>query len=311
METKVSFAIVGGFVLALGVAAIAGALWLASGRLSREQVDTYSARFTDSVSGLNPQAPVKYRGVVVGKVREIALDPGDPERVRLLLDIARGTPVKVDTVATIGMQGLTGIAYVELGGGTRDAPPLRAGPGEPYPVIATRPSLITRLDTAATALLGELERTSQRVGSLLDDDTRDAFRRTVVDLSTVVHALSRRSGDLEAGIAGAARTLEHTARASADLPALVERLGRSADAVERMATEMAQAGAAARVAFEGTRGAVDGVRQLAGGSLPDLQALVGEMRDTTASLGRVARELERNPGVLLLGRAPAAPGPGE
>ncbi|MBK7977631.1 MAG: MCE family protein [Deltaproteobacteria bacterium] len=68
------------------------------------------------------------RGVEVGVVREIALDPGDPSE-RLTLDIVHGTPVKTDSVAVLSSQGLTGIAYVDLGGGSREAPPLAARPG--------------------------------------------------------------------------------------------------------------------------------------------------------------------------------------
>ena len=77
---------------------------------------------TESVSGLNLNAPVRYRGVDVGRVRAIALAPGNVEQVQVTLDIERGTPVKEDTVAMLETQGLTGIAYVDLTAGRRDSP---------------------------------------------------------------------------------------------------------------------------------------------------------------------------------------------
>ena len=68
--------------------------------------------------------------------------------------IERGTPVKEDTVAILQTQGLTGIAYVELTAGRRNSPPLVARPGEEFPVIRAGPSLLTRLETSVTVLLG-------------------------------------------------------------------------------------------------------------------------------------------------------------
>ena len=185
MESKVNQTVVGAFVLVLGAAGIAAVLWLGSGRLSQKEYRPYLAYFTESVSGLNLHAPVKSRGVAVGSVREIALDPGNPERVRLVLEVERGTPVKEDTVAILGVQGLTGIAYVELSGGTRGSPELQATPGEPAPVIRTGPSLMRRLDTAGTTLLGNLDETTRRINDLLDPGTRDTLRASVADLRQV------------------------------------------------------------------------------------------------------------------------------
>jgi phospholipid/cholesterol/gamma-HCH transport system substrate-binding protein len=117
----VNYPLVGAFVLVLGAVLVAGALWLASGGASRKAHDLYLAIVDESVAGLNLNAPVKYNGVDVGKVRQIQLDPGNPEQVNLLFAIERGTPIREDTVAVLKTQGLTGIAYVELSGGTRAA----------------------------------------------------------------------------------------------------------------------------------------------------------------------------------------------
>ena len=118
MENKVNFALVGAFVLVLATALVGVVLWLASGGAYQTQYERYDASVEESVSGLNPKAPVKYNGVDVGKVERIWLDPENPQRVKLRFQIERGTPIKVDTVATLKTQGLTGIAYVELSGGT-------------------------------------------------------------------------------------------------------------------------------------------------------------------------------------------------
>lgn len=304
METKVSLALVGAFVLALSAALVAGVLWIASGRTARKDYEPYLAYFTESISGLNLRAPVKYKGVEVGYVRQIGLDPADPERVRLELAIERGVPIKTDTVAVLSVQGLTGIAFLDLAGGSRDAP-LLVPPetGEP-PVIATRPSLFRRLDVGTTALLSELSETAHAVNELLDPETRSALRQTLRDLQEVAHVLATRSGEIDASLADAARTLGNTARASAELDALVAQVAKSAAAVEQAAAEVSRAGVA-------TAEAADGAGRLERDLRPELERLLADARVLTASLARVARELERNPNALVLGRGAQRPGPGE
>ena len=315
METKVNLTVVGLFVLVLRAAGIAAVLWLGSGRLSQKQYGTYLAFFTVSVSGLNLHAPVRFRGVAVGSVREISLDPANPERVRLVLEVEQGTPVKEDSVAILGVQGLTGLAYVELSGGTRGSPELRAGPDEPHPVIRTGPSLMRRLDTAGTTLLANLDEATRRVNDVLDKETRATLRATIADLRQVTRAFAQRSADLEVMVASTAALTRNGAQASAALPQLVERVERSAAAVERMAESMALAGASARTALDGVGQAAIGtsgaVQRLEAETLPEVGLLVVELRALTASLGRVSSDLERNPGLLLQGRAATPAGPGE
>ena len=158
MENKVNLALVGGFVLVLATALVGVVLWLASGGAYQTQFDRYDASVEESVSGLNPKAPVKYNGVDVGQVERIWLDPENPQRVKLRFQIEQGTPVKVDTVATLKTQGLTGIAYVELSGGTPGSPALTRHDGQQHPVIQTRPSLSTRFENVLTQVLARAKR---------------------------------------------------------------------------------------------------------------------------------------------------------
>jgi len=322
MESKVNLAAVGAFVIVLTVTMISGLLWLASGKYYRKSYDTYVTYMSDSVSGLNVNAPVRYRGVDVGRVRRILLAPTDVEHVEVTLDIERGTPVKSDTVATLQTQGLTGIAFVELTAGRRDSPPLVARPGEPYPVIASAPSLMSRLETALPVLLVNLGRVADNVNTLLDEENRRAVRETLADLGTLSRTLAQRSATIDATLASAARTVDNAARATADLPRLVARAERTVDALERMATEVGSAGTSARGAFDSARGAADAARstldgtgadlvQFTGTTLAEVRDLVTDLRTLTATLKRVGDAVERNPGLLLTGRPPARRGPGE
>lgn len=303
-----NYPIVGLFVLVLGAALVAGVLWLAAGGASQKKYDLYLAIMDESVAGLNLNAPVKYNGVDVGKVQEIALDPGNPQRVNLLFAIERGTPIKEDTVAVLKTQGLTGIAYVELSGGARDSPPLHATAGGGYPVIRTKPSLSARLENVLTSVLAKLDSTSNNINAILSDENRAAFTNALADVAAVARMVAARKDTLDAGIADAARTFESTKRLSAQAGPVIDRLGRSADAIEKMGNEVARTSASAGKTVNSV-GA--DVKRFTAETLPELERLLGELSVLATSLRRLSEQTERDPRGLLFGRKPVAEGPGE
>lgn len=308
MEAKFNLAVLGAFVLVLGAALIGGVLWLASGRYYGKAYDVYRAYMQESVAGLNANAPVKYRGVDVGFVRAIAINPANVEEVELTLSLLRGTPVTEDTVAILQTQGLTGIAYVELTGGHASSPRLVARPGEPYPVIRSGPSLLTRLDVAVSGTLEKLARALDGLNAVLDEKNRANIAQALADLKVVSATLARRSGTLDAALADASRTMGNTARFTAELPGLVARIERSADAFDRMSEQLAAAGTGATRLVEGSRADVG---RFTGEALPEMRELVVELREVATTMRRAADEVERDPSVLVWGRPLAKRGPGE
>lgn len=308
MEAKFSYAAVGVFVLILSTALIGGILWLSSQGATRKVYDTYYAYMEESVSGLSPDAPVRYRGVEVGRVRRIALAPENIEQVQLTMAIEHGTPVKVDTLAVLRTQGLTGIGYIELTGGRQDSPAIAPKPGERYPVIRSAPSFLVRLDAAVTALLTNANRSSENFNALTDEANRRALAQALAGLAAVSRALAARSSDIDSGLANAARTMEGAARLTGEMSRLVERVERSADVFDRMSANVAKAGTNVGSALDDVR---TEARQFATETLPEVQLLVTELRDLTGSLRRFSEQLERNPSVLLYGKSPLKRAPGE
>ncbi|HEU4646310.1 MAG TPA: hypothetical protein VFS80_12190, partial [Burkholderiales bacterium] len=232
----------------------------------------------------------------------------NPEQVRLLFAIERGTPIKEDTEAVLKTQGLTGIAYVELDGGTLASPPLRASaPGE-LPVIRTKPSLAARLENVLTTVLAKLDATSENINKILSDDNLASFKSTLADLSAVAGTLAANQSAIDAGLANAARTFDNSARASAQLGPVVAQVGRSAEAFERMSNETATASANAGKTVDAL-GA--DMKRFTGEALPELERLLGELNVLSASLRRLSEKVEGSPGGLLWGRRPVPPGPGE
>ncbi|MDD5612601.1 MAG: MlaD family protein, partial [Gallionella sp.] len=290
--------------LLLGAALIGGVLWISSGKSYSQSYDIYLTYMSESVSGLNLNAPVRYRGVEVGRVQEITLAPNNVEQVRLTLGILHGTPIRTNTVALLQTHGLTGLTFVELSGGNNNSPALEKKSGEQYPVIQSGPSLITRLDTSVTALLANLNRTSQNINALLDEDNRTAVRNTLKDVEIIAHTLSLRQGQIDSTLNNAARTLENTERFTRELPQLALRIQHSTEAFDRMTSELA-------LASKNAANTMDDTRQFTSETLPEAHQLVLELRELTNSLRRLSSELEQNPSALLYGKSAAKRGPGE
>ena len=304
MEPKVSYVLVGAFVVLFGAVLIVIVLWLVRGGPQRTY-RSYYAYFGESVSGVTEDSVVRYKGINVGRVRNMRLDPENPERVRLVLDIAEGTPIKEDTVASLATQGLTGRAFVELGGGTRDSPPLTPPPGQPYPVIKIKPSL--PLDQAASTLMTSLNEIASSLKDLTDKESRDSIRKTMVNLAELTAALKQREKDLDKLFSSTDRTLENTREATEKLPALVSRVTETAAAVENMAQQIARTGKSVDSLVAGSQ---QDVQRFTNQTLSEAGLLIAELRQLTERLQRLAQQVEQNPRSLLFGRRPA-PGPGE
>lgn len=320
MEPKVNYTLVGLFVALLGTALLAGVLWL-SRTDYRGVYDRYYTYMTESVSGLSADSAVKYRGVDVGRVKEIVLNPKNPEEVRIALDLVRGTPVKSDTVAVLETQGLTGISTINLTGGSRDAPLLGVKPGEQFPVIPTRPSFFSRLDHALSRVLDDqslprllenLTALAQDARGVVDAQSRADLKRILADLAKVTTALASRRAELGAGIANADVALERFADLSikldAQLPELMDQAKSSVRSLHQMTEEIARASTALRSTVDENRSEIG---QFTGQTLAETGALVADLRQLTATLQRLAQELEREPNALIFGRSRPARGPGE
>lgn len=306
--------LVGLFVLLLGTSLIGLILWLSTGGPPKDY-DFYLVYMTESVSGLSVDSAVKYKGVNVGRVRALGLNPKNPEEVRILLVVLQGTPVRENTVATLELQGLTGLAQINLSGGTVDAVPLTATPGEDYPVILSRPSLLVRLDDTVSELLAALIETSGRLSAVLDETNREAISGTLSNVRTLTGGLNERSAQFGQLLDEADALISDVRVATTQLPELLAQVESTAAALESMAGSLAETGEALQATGEDLQRtvAVSGkhLRDFTGTALPEAGSMVLELRQTAANLRRVSETIEQNPGALLFGPPPPTPGPGE
>lgn len=213
MEPKQNYLLVGIFVLLSIAGLFAFVVWL-SGNGEKQSYNFYQTYFTDSVTGLSNGAAVKYRGVDVGNVTKIAIDAKDTIRVRITMRIVEGTPITQDTVAVLKMLGITGLAYVELEGGSKNSPPLASNGGD-MPVIASRPSELTQLVNSVPELLERSSHLLEQISRVVSDDNVKNISNTLANIEKFSASFGDSSGDLQ-------KTLQKTAQAMEQLAILLQ-----------------------------------------------------------------------------------------
>ena len=173
METDKHYFFEGLFIIGFSVAAAIFAVWL--GSTGRHDDVLYRIHFPESVSGLTVGDPVKYRGVDVGTVKTIIIDPDNSRLVLVEVSLRKETPVKTDTRASLALKGITGVIFIELNGGDPAAKTLLAvTPQDKIPEIPSenRPQSHARRAAAAgreiRALENQVSKVVTNVGALTE-----------------------------------------------------------------------------------------------------------------------------------------------
>lgn len=315
METRASYVAVGGFVLALVAGLVVFVVWLGKFQ-GQQQFAYYDILFAGSVTGLQVDGPVRYRGIPVGHVADIRIDPSNIEMVRVTIQVRRGTPVRRDTVASLEMQGVTGVSYVLLSGGMQESEPLPETSKQPYPMVASKPSRLEELFQGAPDLLNKLSRLVDRVDQLVSDENRQAFGQILVNLQELTGAFAEGSGGLSQLLTNGAAAVDQIRSMSAEFQSLaqglealakdtrtqVSKVGGESDATIRDLRATAKTFAAAAQQIEAlikeNRGPL---HDFTSTGAYELTQLFTEIRLLVASLSRVSAQIERDPARFLFG----------
>lgn len=195
MENRASYIFVGAFVLIFVAATIGMAVWLAGVDFD-EAPKQYTINFEGDVTGLSVGSPVRYRGVPVGSVSAIDIAPENVERVKVIIDVSRDTPIKTDTVAQLALQGITGVAFVQLTGGTHAAPVLAPDRKNKAPVIASRPSALQQLVNRLPEIVEKVDRISGSLVKLFDDKNIAALSSTLENIERASSMMGKESDQI-------------------------------------------------------------------------------------------------------------------
>jgi phospholipid/cholesterol/gamma-HCH transport system substrate-binding protein len=330
MENKAHALAAGMFVLLVTALLVALAAWLTRDTGVRR---VYEISSQEAVNGLQPQAPVRYRGVAVGKVTTIGFDPKVKGNVLVQIALDDTAPVTRSTYASLGFQGVTGLAFVQLDDSGESKIALEAlVDGEPGR-IPMRASLLSKLSDQGVAILSQIEQTAARVNLLLSPANQKELMATVSGIGQAagsVQQLSERVQQLSGTMDGILKAQLGPDRVSIpqfvqEATGTVKSLQKTSEGVEQTATEFKKtANEITRLAERlNTQGGVvdklaEGAGAMAaagnsfnGGTLPRLNRTSEEASRTARQVNRAVNAVSDNPQSLLFGNGPIAPGPGE
>jgi len=297
MENRAHALAAGLFTMLLGLGVIAVAAWFGGDTV---ETKNYLLVSHHPVSGLNEQAPVRFRGVTVGKVVGIKFSQDEPRTVLVEISVRSDTPLTPGTFAQLGSQGVTGLAYVILDDNGKSPEPLTTTDGK-LARIDVHPSFMDSVSNSGQEMIENFAEVARRVNTLLSDDNQKY-------LISAVRNLDQMSGR----ITTLTTTLEPTMRA---LPALAADAGVALKRADVLMTNLNQRVEAFERAARGAERLTDSGAALSDAmlteTLPRLNQLADELQRTARGIEHTLNDIDEQPHSFIFGRNPAPPGPGE
>jgi phospholipid/cholesterol/gamma-HCH transport system substrate-binding protein len=292
MESKINYFIVGVFVV-LFSAGLAGFVFWLERYGTQEDFKYYKTYVKESVSGLSQDASVKYRGVDVGVVKNIRINPENSEEVELLLKVKHETPIKEDMVVILKFYGLTGLAFIEIEGGSKSSP-LLTSQNDEIPVIRSSPSIYTRLNDSLPDIAQKLSTALSGINELLNEDNLENIRESISNIKEVSLYVKNYKDDID--------TLLRTGIViEGKLLSSLNSVTDAADEIKHVASDV-----------EKTLQRGDyNIRDMSSHTFEQTNELLDELKSLTAELEEMVLSLQNNPRDLLFKQTIPKLGPGE
>ena len=300
MENRAHALIAGLFTLLLGISCVA-ALWWFGGQ--QEVTHQYLVVTKKNITGLNAQAQVRYRGIRVGKVESIELDPKDVSNTLIRISIDKDIPITRGTTAKLGYQGITGIAHILLEDTGKDDLPLEARDRD-LPRINMQDSLIQELTDVGGDTLRNARDLMASANQVLSPENLQNISRILSNLEATTTNAKEATAQLHqlltpenvrllhSTLVHAEQTTVQAGPFFAEARGLVSRLQSVSEKLDATLGESSSGGGA-------------------GALVPRLNELSTELTANSAQLKRVLQMLEDSPQSLIFGHQKTAPGPGE
>jgi phospholipid/cholesterol/gamma-HCH transport system substrate-binding protein len=313
METRAHHVLIGAFTLGVAALLMLFILWTGKRAVDREFVEL-EVVFTEAVTGLSVGGTVQYSGIKVGEVTRLYLDPTNPSYVIARARVGSATPLTVDTRARLAFTGLTGLAEIQLSGGTPDSPPLKPEPGREVRRIVAEESALQRLLSGGEDVVTTVNEALVRLNVLLSNDNIERVGRTLQNIEQVSAILAAKEDDIDQLFSEMAASGSAIRRALEQTEALILRLESVAANADRVLGEDT------RELVASTRQTVDAIRRLsvsvdgvvaenrdavavfANQSLAQIAPALAELRALLRELTRVAERIDEDPAAFIGGR---------
>ena len=302
METRARHLAVGAFVLVLVVCGGLFAIWIAkfSGQVT---FLPYYTRFSGSVSQMRIDTTVLFGGIPVGRVTDVRIDPVNSELARVDFVVREGTPIRVDSQATIEIQSIAGGVGLQISRGSSDAKVL-----EPYREVKGGSSAIEQLVKQAPDLLNKFSHIADNLNAMLNEKNQAALTETLGNLRDLSLTLKSHQGQIDALLDNGNSAVSNFAEAGASLRNLADQLNKSAGTVTGDAKQAIKSFDDMSDAFKQTADQLNGVindnreplKQFTGGALYEATDLIAQLRELAGSLARISQEIERDPARFFL-----------
>ncbi len=312
MENKSHALAAGTFVLAVAALLVALAAWLTRDTGEHRPFEISSR---EGVTGLQPQAPVRYKGVTVGRVQSIALDQQTLGNVLIRIAVDGTAPISPTTFATLGFQGVTGLAFIQLDD-TGPTSAVLASSDEQPGRIPMRASLMSRLSDQGAGLLTQLDEATQLASQLLAAPNQKKLMDAVGNIGQAAANIGQlaqqaNQANLPALAQEAGATLKSLHSTSDRLGQSADAIGASAEAFKGMSLRMSEPGGTLDRIAEGTTTLTATGQSLNATLVPRLNRTVDDTARTVRHISRAVESVSDNPQALLLGNGVTPPGPGE
>lgn len=292
MESKINYTLVGLFVVFLTAGLITFAYWLGK-HGGKQEYDTYLVYMSESVAGLSTDASVKYKGVNVGTVVQLGISPHNSEEVELRLQIVRSTPIKTDTTAQLKSFGITGLAFIELSGGSKDAPLLKTS-STGVPIIPATPSTFTQMYASLEQLVKQSTLAMAKFDRILSEKNLENIATIIAETTLLVKDIRGQLQGLQDVVDNGVVMEKQITKAFAKVADASQSIQTMADSLEHNYADLGH----------NMRQDVQQSLELLNQLLYNLDILAGDLKHTTQAI-------QASPSDLLFKRSQPKPGPGE
>lgn len=300
MENKAHALIAGAFVVLVTALLALLAIWLTR---DSSQRDLYEMTTSQTISGLQPQAAVRFRGVPVGKVERIGFDAKIKGNVLIGISIDRSAPVTKSTFATVASQGVTGLGFIQLDDKGESRERLQPNDADP-PRIPLKPGSLDKLIKQSEIIFSQASEAAERLNALLSEDNQKAINVAVTQLGEASSSLNRIAKGLEPTVASLPGLAHDTGQT-------VKALKGASDEVRNAALRLNGKGGPLDKMTEGGAALTAGIETFSAATLPKLGEVADETARTMRQLRRTVNAVDDNPQALIFGNGPPVPGPGE
>ena len=299
MENKSHAFAAGLFALLLVAAMLLAIYWLGG---DKDKTHDYIVVTKQNIGGLNPQAQVRYRGIRVGKVSDIRLDPEDYSNILVTISVNEDVPLTRGTIARLNYQGVTGLAHILLLETGKDMEPLEPNDEKP-PHITMIPSLLDELGETGTATLRQARQLMTSANAMLSEENRRHLTATLANLESASASMKPALENLNGTVVQMKKLLDDRN---------IRNISAAAGEVGPLLTETRLLIGKMQVATDKLDVAIgDPSANGASALMPRLNEMASDFSMTSRQLSRVLRILEDTPQGLVFGAPALPPGPGE